>query len=157
MAVIVLIGLLAGAVGWSVLEQARSASFERAMMMLEQEDARARMAASRFGSEAILRIDRETGEVFRGVVEGDGAVAWAPRVRLPEGTWLGGVIGDGDDRPFEGVEVVELRYASGGRGRSVALEVVDEAGDSGWLVFVGLTGQAIRMQEERDVVQTFDR
>lgn len=172
MAVVVLIGLLAGATAWSMAGTVQRATRQETVDKLAHADATARMSARRLGS-ASLRIDLDTQRLW--VVTPDletdqprpgHVVKLPPNYRVASVAWVDPVTrGRAMARGYE-VRVrtqgqVELAVSSAGLGRSYVLEVVGPGTDPddasravrdrpSWVLVSGLSGQVtVHDEQER--------
>ncbi len=163
MAVVLLLGLLAGAVAWSLAENVEAAGRADAVGRVVQADCLARMAARRLGRPSVLRIDLEAQRLWRvtpapGGPAGPGAETSHP-VDVPAGYRIDRVA-VADAAATRDAGIVEIAYSTGGRSASYALRLVradrDEtpAGADApgpWLVVAGLTGHVSLNHDEADV------
>ncbi len=149
-AVITILGLMAGATGLSLIETARSAALDRTIGMLQQEDERARLAARRLGREVVLRIDLDEQRLQRFTRNPAGELEPAASRRLPAGTRLTDLLGM--DTPADPDPVIDLVYARGGQTRTFAWQIETEQNQRLWLLTAGLTGQT-RTLEDQDLVE----
>lgn len=159
MAVIALLGLLAGAGVWSMTGSIDRASREDALDKLAYADRMARLAADRLGRMYVLRFDLDRQTVTR-------RFAKAPEpettttAKLPRGTRLEAVRLprklDWPPNEAAGVKpgihtegVIEIPVSTAGRSATYALKLIptgdvdadDPAVLRPWIVFAGLTGQ----------------
>ena len=144
MAVIVLLGLMAGAVTWSFARNVRGASRETAMSQVMRADRMARLAARRFGRPCVLRIDIGAQRVWR-VVEVGSRIEKSPATsvsgcRLDRIAIAGAVADSG---------IVDVPYSTAGHSASYGIRLVRQDW-RGWLIFCGLTGQATVIENEQE-------
>jgi prepilin-type N-terminal cleavage/methylation domain-containing protein len=166
MAVVALLGLLAGAVAWSMAADARRSSQTAAVMQVAHADRMARLAAGCLGRACVLQFDLHRGRMVR--FDGTGRerqeshslylpTGWRiERMVLPAERMRGsGLSWPAGGRTIDGGEV-DVAFSYDGRSPSYALLLADE-GDDGrvWLVFSGLTGQMIQCEDENEVHNLF--
>jgi prepilin-type N-terminal cleavage/methylation domain-containing protein len=171
-AVVVLLGLLAGAAGWLMLNDARQSSEIEARNRIVHADRMARLAARRLGSECVLRYDLERDRLRRYVpAQGEHGNADF-KVQLPRGCRIDRIVLPQRfiGRKFVGANVVsgsvEIPYSTTGRSMSYAVRLATtgrvaedargrEAGEQVWLVFSGLTGQMTIHHDEQEINNLF--
>lgn len=173
MAVVLLIGLLAGAVAWSMVGTVQDATRQEVLEKLAHADANARMSARRLGPSAlqldldtqqlwVVTPDLETNEPRRGHV-----IQLAPNYRIAEVNWLGtSARVQGQDGAYEDVRrddgLVELAMSSAGLSRTYVLKIVGPGVDPdepsqqvgevpSWLLVSGLTGQ-VTIHEDPETI-----
>ncbi len=156
LAVVVLLGLLAGATAWSLAENARRSSLEHIVGRIAHVDRTTRIAAERFGEVQTLRFDLDRGRLQR-VAPGNAGEARGSHVSsIPAPFRIAELLlpqtGGRAERFDAGA--VEIACSSGGRSKSYAARV-DSPEESVWLVFSGLTGQMILIEHESDVDDIF--
>lgn len=164
MAVVVLLGLLAGGVMLSLAGDTHRARRADVIDRLTHEDELARLAACRSGSPAILRLDLKAQRLWR--------VDMLPQEQRLSHSWqipasfrvqqvLRPASSAGADAAVMQIDsgIAELPFNSAGCGSSYALHLVprEAAADEKetWLVFAGLTGQCIVMNHESEVRDIF--
>lgn len=177
MAVVALLGLLAGAVVWSMTDEAKRWSRADAAGQIAHADRRARIAARRLGRPCALRFDLDRQVVYRVTLDVAGTEAPGHVLALPVGHRIdrivfaraasstfgpGGPAARGKDSG-----VVDVAYSTAGRSASYAVRLVsaDRSGgrnapagsdDGGrWLVFAGLTGQMVLDHDDDEVDNLF--
>jgi len=157
MAVVALLGLLAGATAWSLAADARRAAQADVVSTIAHLDHTARLAAQRTGEATRLRFDLERGRVQ--VVRGDDHAE--PRtVALPAGFRLDRMLLQGADAAAS-VDVDERTYGTvdvpmATSGFSVTYAVLLMSNDeTTWLVFTGLTGQLNQVTDEDELDNLF--
>lgn len=162
-AVIALLGLLAGAVAWSMVEDVRDAAGADAVGQIAHCDRMARLTAQRLGQPCLVRFDLDRQSVVR-VVEGErdprpGAAGRAlpagwriDRVVVPRGGALPGRVA-GDATPVRAeAGVVDVRCSTGGRSVSYAVALVGpDEGRRQWIMVSGLTGQLTPADDEKEI------
>ena len=156
LAVVVLLGLLAGATAWSLAESARRSSLENIVGRIAHVDRTTRIAAERFGEPRTLRFDLDRGRLQRVARGDDGEKHGSHATRIPAPFRIGEIVlprPGGRAERFD-VGVVELVCSPGGRSKTYAIRV-DAPEESVWLVFSGLTGQMILIEHESDVDDIF--
>ncbi len=176
MAVVALLGLLAGAVVWSMTDEAKRWSREDAVGRIAHADRRARIAARRLGRPCVLRFDLDRQVVCRVVFDDDGTEMPGHVLDLPVGHRIDRVVfaraassalvpGGPAARGKES-GVVDVACSTAGRSASYALRLVSGSGtaprgapagrgDGRWLVFAGLTGQMVLDCEDDEVDNLF--
>ncbi len=162
-AVVALLAQTAGAVAWSMTEDARDAARADAVGQLAHADRLARLTAQRLGRPCLLRFDLDRRLVLR-VVAGEseprgGAAGrmlppgWrVDRVVVPRGGALPGRV-SGDAAPVRAdAGVVDVACSTGGRSASyaVALAGPDE-GRRQWIMVSGLTGQVTPVNDQEEI------
>jgi prepilin-type N-terminal cleavage/methylation domain-containing protein len=148
MAVVVLLGLTAGAVAWSFAGHVRHASRDAAVSQFVRADRLARLAAQRQGRPCALRIDLTTQRLVRHM----GAPTEAPAEQAHSATLAGGrcdrIVVAGTAASTAPAGIVEIPFSPGGRSPSYAVRLVFSE-RALWLVFSGLTGQATVIENEQ--------
>lgn len=180
MAVVVLLGLLAGAVVWSLADEAHRRSRANVIARIAQADRTARIAARRLGRPCVLRFDLDRQRIVRlaGRRDHGGAAGHAMQLpaehRIERVVVLGGPLSGGSaTRKFTAIGTktgtVEVAYSTAGRSASYALRLVSRGRDGGtepaesapdggrWLLFAGLTGQMVRDHDDHDVDKLVER
>lgn len=158
LAVIVVLGLLAGAVAWSLAGDATQAIGEDALGRLAHADSMARAEARRFGREYTLRFDLNE-QALRRLDEGDRQSAHS--VKLPTGHRIEAVAfkaqGDSGSGTLRRVTFGAADVVYSPAGRSVSYAVRIRSGDARrWLVVAGLTGQVTQTDDAKAVDNLFD-
>lgn len=176
MAVVALMGLLATAVAWSMAQDTRRATLDGVIARVAQADALARIAARRGGIGQTLRFELDAGRIQRFTLDGGAAVAAGPRVNIPDGYRLDGVIvGPGVTAPGAPAPLpveygrVEVNFGSDGLAPTYALRLRFQPlepsprpepsafANNGtlWLVFAGLTGQVTLIDDTQQIDNLF--
>jgi prepilin-type N-terminal cleavage/methylation domain-containing protein len=171
MAVVTLLGLLAGATAWSLAEDARASSRAKVVADLAHADRMARLTAQCAGRPCGLRFDLKEQSFQR--VAGPGEVPEPAHVTtLPKGFRIERMVtaaGDSADETPPGSAGSETTawYSRAGGSGSYALLLAFEDGPSGklsseslagssvWLVFAGVTGQLTLVRNEAEVENLF--
>jgi prepilin-type N-terminal cleavage/methylation domain-containing protein len=168
MAVLALMGLLATATAWSLAEDARRSTRAGVVGQIIHADRMTRIAAQSLGKPCVLRFDLDEQRVWRtAAADGQGSAA-AHALRIPDGYRIDRIMtssspaspGDAGSAAAAGVcdgGIVDIAYSTGGRSASYALRLVSDGADGAksWLVFSGLTGQAVQDQNEDQVDNLF--
>jgi len=171
LAVVVLLGLLAGATAWSLAGDARRADRRNVIEQLAHADAMARLAAERFGRPVTLRIDLDHQRITRIVTVDANTEETGHAVRLPDEVRLTAVrIAAGPD-PLPGrrtglrtgefdAGVVNIPFSDAGRSATYAVRI--EARDpetdrarATWLTIAGLSGQTMEIHDPETVDNLF--
>jgi prepilin-type N-terminal cleavage/methylation domain-containing protein len=165
LAVVALLGLLAGATAWSLAGAAQRATFDEVAGRIAHADRMARFAGQRIGRPTVLTIDLDKQWLIRRIAREDGSVETAPALGVPrdmriERVVLAGEPRSGDmntRRPGRHIDrgQVEIAYSTHGRSVTYGLRLEGED-DSRWLVFAGLTGQMTEIDDEDEVDNLFE-
>ena len=163
MLVVALIGVLAGAVAFSLAGQAQHQSRHSVIAAIAQADKMARIASRRLGRAVMLRLDLDEQRVDRLVDAGSESVGHAlmlskqvqmDRIILPRASTTGSGRFDLSDWT-KGHGVVEIACVDG-RSASYAVALAGESVDQPtWLVFSGLTGQMTVIHHEEEIHNLF--
>jgi len=172
LAVITLLGLVAGATAWSLASTARAAGERAAIEGLHHADALARLSSRRWGRPTVLVFDLERQEVIRRDGDGGGdrhAERWPlpAQVRIERVVRLVGdrVPGYTPAGSREGVSRsgrVEVAVSGAGRSMSYALILrLAGRGEGGGaetigLVFAGLSGEMVRIDDAHELETFFE-
>lgn len=164
MAVVTLLGLLAGATAWSLAADARKSSRAKCVADIAHADRMARLAAQQGGQACRLQMDLTRQRICRLIGPAENAqpahAMAAPKgCRIDRVVTASGAAGDELDAPT-------IAFSSGGRSDSYAVHVVfeeplagesaaDGLGQSVWIVFAGLTGQATLVNDEDELNKLF--
>lgn len=165
MAVVALLGLLAGATAWSMTGELRRATVEDAIGELRYLDQTARLTGRRFGTAYTLTYDLDAQRVRRIIAPGTPGEQFAGAYGLPAGVAVDRLIvadlvegrraGElGTRRRTIDAGEATIAFGSDARGMSYAVRVRDETG-SRWLVFSGLSGQMTRIADDQAVDNLF--
>ncbi len=174
MAVVALLGLLAGATVWLMADDARRASRAEAVARLAHADRTTRLAAQRLGRPCVLRCDLAAQRLRRVADTAEGEEAVAHAVELPVGYRIARITlpsAPGRSPRARGTEIghdvesgtVDIPYSTAGRSPSYAVRIDFEGdpsrrpheGPGGWLVVAGLTGQVMVVSNEKEVDNLF--
>ncbi len=167
MLVVVLLGLMAGAVAWSVTAQVRRGTQAAAVGQIVHADRMARMTAEQLGVECVLRFDFENQRLRRLVPDGDHAVTAAHARQLPPAWRVERILlARASDFGRESQRTVmteadwgtvDIPYSPGGRSATWAARLVSRTPDEDdqWLVVSGLTGQTTLDHDTDEVVNLF--
>lgn len=167
MAVVALLGLLAGATAWSLAQDAQRASREQMLKRIAHVDHSARLAARRIGRAYALHIDIDQQRLCRVEQDDEGREEPSHRLNLAPGFRIDRVITAASatsisTADFEaGIATIEsgtlaIPYSSAGHCISYALRFTSTKDDSHiWLVFAGLSGQATVIHNEADIHNLF--
>ncbi len=176
MAVVALLGMLAGATVWWLARDARQASRRDVVGQITHADRMARMAAERLDAPCVLRFDLDGQRVVR-VARGEaGDERPSHSLKLPSGYRIERMAMPQESFPDGGRRnastawiddgAVEIAYSAEGCSISYALRLStrrssgsgaagDAARDEEWIVFSGLTGQAVTVHDEDEVDRVF--
>jgi prepilin-type N-terminal cleavage/methylation domain-containing protein len=161
-AVVVLLGILAGSSVWLMTRQVRRGSRAGAIGQMSYADRMTRLASSRIGRRCILRFDLGRQEIVR--YDGPAArnkIQHGQGVQMPAGFRIDRILrrgpGAGGARGALDVRssgVVDIEYSPSGRSESYALRL--QAGEEAfWIAFSGLTGQLTPLENEQEVDNLF--
>jgi len=157
-AVVVLIGLLAGATAWLLAEDARSGTRAEVASRISHADRSARLAGMRMGRPCVLRFDLGRNRLRRVFRDSEGREQSSHSVTLPDGYRIDRIV---TVRPVSSrgsvtsdSGVVEIPYSTGGRSVSYAVRLSSQGG-AWWMVVSGLTGHVTANQNEQDVYKLF--
>ncbi len=161
LAVIVVLGLLAGAAAWSLAGDAEAATYENVVGKLAHHERTARLAANRLGQTCVLRYNLNAQRISRfDTADRMATPAW----RLPAPYRIDRIVihrpGGGDDAGHHGfgerydAGTVEIDISRAGRSATYAIRVANNQ-QQGWLVFSGLTGQMTRINDAQEVDNLF--
>lgn len=162
MAVVVLLGLLAGTVAWTMASQADRATLDDAIGRIAHADRMARLAADRTGEACVLRVDLAEGRLWRESVGIDGEPTRSHPVGVPGGFAVDRVIvagptADAGDlfAPGQVIDIgtVGIAIAPPGRGPTYAVRLRSSDPTARWLVFAGLSGQMTVIDDEQQAQQ----
>ena len=145
MAVVTLLGLTAGAVAWKFTENVRASGRDTAINRVIRADRMARLAARHLGRPCSLQLDMARQRLSRLTPSERGAAAEESHPIALSGCRLDRVVAG------EAVSVgtAAISYSTAGHSPSYAVRLTFRQG-SVWLVFCGMTGQAIRIDNERE-------
>lgn len=154
MAVVFLLGLLAGAAAWSMHDHARAASREKVISAIVHADQMARLSAKRSGH---CRLGFDLAEQNIRRVRTGPEPAQAHRLSLPRGVRIRRVVRfDAADKTRRG-GVVDIGYSAQGRSPSYAVCVdFTRQRESQWIVFCGLSGQVVLEQDEGEIDKLYE-
>jgi len=169
LAVVAVLGLLAGAVAWSAAGNVRRGSRREALDRVIHADRMARLEARRLGKGCLLKFDLSTQRIsaFGGVYtvrkHPSRVLNVGPTCRI-ERIWIAGRAQESDANVPQSPQTkwkrvrsgsVNVEFSTAGRSVSYAAKVVfdGQAGEEGlgdevWVVFSGLTGQATTIEDD---------
>jgi len=166
MAVVVLLGLLAGATVWSLAGDAHRHSKGELVSRIIQMDAQTRLAAARSGQTFQLQFDLDSQSIRR--IEANDAAMESASHRLviasdyrinqmvtSQWNWQSS---ESDGQMFKRIKGGTLSVTFGviGCSASYALQIMHEpTGETQWLMLAGLTGQATVVKNESDFEDIF--
>lgn len=176
-AVVTLLGLLAGATAWSLAGDARRAMHSEVIDRIRHADHMARLTAQRTGEPQLLRFDLNQQRIEqlsdREAHRGSGSHPY----RMPAGYRIASIImPDIPNAPGYMRRNAELRdidagdaevpYSSDGRSASYAVHVIsmrqrtaemsnNDPQQSAWLMISGLTGQAVLQHDDPSIHELF--
>lgn len=165
LAVVVLLGLLAGATAWSMTGELRRANQEDVVGELRYLDQSARLGAIRRGHRCALIFDFGQQQVRRIIDPGGNDEEIAGRYAIPQGLEIDRLLvaelvdgrGERDQRTEPRTVsggTATIAFGQGGRGTSYAARLSNKDGST-WLVFAGLTGQMTRVNDGGTVDKLF--
>jgi prepilin-type N-terminal cleavage/methylation domain-containing protein len=157
LAVVALMGLLAGATVWSLAEDVRRSSHAEIVGRIINADHAARLAGQRLGEPCSLLFDLRTQSVRRVIGNEEGGRQTRTVLKLPPGYRIDCIVLPAAPGASRGPVVVQdsgearIPFSTGGRSAAYALRLVSRDDSPGgnadgkvrqeWLVFAGLTGQ----------------
>ena len=150
-AVLVIVGLMAGAVALTATGFFSSARMDDALGRLIFVDHVAREHATRFNRQGYVEFDLRTGTVAR--LEGfDDSPSRGHRHRLPNGYRIEQVM-----MPYETKTSGMIRVAcsSAGQTPTYAVQVAGPGGREQWLLVAGATGQILKLDDEQNFKDLF--
>lgn len=167
MAVVLLLGLLAGATAWSLTGQARRATLAELTDRIAHADAMARLSARRLGEPTALRIDLDRQRLTWSSRGGVGARTAGRTVQLPSQIRFHRVRVAESAASLPGREsglrggdyqqgTAELPVSISGQSVTYALLLrqappIDDGPREVWLVVAGLSGQTLEIYETRTI------
>lgn len=162
MAVVLLLGLLAGSTIWLMTRQARRSQADLAVIEITGADRDARLAARRTRPQCLLRIDLNRQEVYRVRRDAAGRETRSHRVSPPAGIRIARVLvaeaetAGASASARRGVSngVVEIPFSPAGRSPTYAVALESEQTRT-WLVVSGLTGQTSLEENDKNVENLF--
>jgi prepilin-type N-terminal cleavage/methylation domain-containing protein len=152
LAVVALMGLLAGATVWSLAEDVRRSSRAEIVGRIINADHAARLAGQRLGEPCSLLFDLRTQSVQRVMGSEDGSRQTTTVLKLPSGYRIDCIILPAAPGASRGPVVVQdpgearIPFSTGGRSAAYAVRLASRNDADGkirqeWLAFAGLTGQ----------------
>ncbi len=150
MIVVTIIGLLAGVASLRLSGLTGRARFQQATEQLRFIDAGIRSAAVRSANSCQVEFDLERSLIRRTC--GNQSRSWAD-VRLPDQVRITRVRSATRDVATGRMMV---HYSLTGTSDSYAVELTGEARGPLWLLFTGLTGKMIQLEDERDVEELLE-
>jgi prepilin-type N-terminal cleavage/methylation domain-containing protein len=164
MAVVIVLGLLAGATVWRMTEQMRRGSRAGAIGRIAYADRMARLSARYRGRECILRFDLDRHGVRRYEGPDETRRGAGDGIRLPVTHEIDRVVVSPYGEAGETAQhpdgrsadsgVVDIPYSKAGRSPSYALRLRCGS-EAVWLVVSGLTGQISMQQDQQEVDHVF--
>jgi len=168
LAVMAVIGLLAGAVTWLSAGQVGRADGREAVSRIIHADRMARIEALRLGRPCVLRFGLDAQTVIAVSEDRRGGETARRRAALPancrvQHVWVARCASGSDgDGPYiekhTGLAVADVRFSTAGRSATYAVKLAFGPGGSGenaggldgavWIVFCGITGQATCMNDD---------
>lgn len=142
-------GLLAAAVSWSIAGRSRGVHIAAVIEQITHSDRLARQHARRFGQTVRIEFDSNHHTVGRILNTREGGQT-RQVYRLPAGFTLGKLILAGE--ASESVVCSPQGYTP-----TYAVLLSDRQGEKRWLLFVGMTGQRIDFNDEREIDEIFKR
>lgn len=167
MAVVALLGLLAGATAWSLAGEARRQTREDLIEQIVQTDLHCRVAATRTGQSHELVIDLDEQAIWRRGPEQSESENASHRMKVAGDYRIDRVLtsevvsgskhGNGGDS-FVQIDTGGMVIVCGPAGctTSYALRIAHEpTGELQWLLIAGLTGQSILINDESEIEDIF--
>ncbi len=161
-AVVVLLGVLAGSAVWLMTEQVQRGSRAGATGQMSYADRMARLASSRLGRHCILRFDLDSQQIVR--YDGPEArrkINVGLGVTMPVRFRIDRIVrvAETASSPGTGLDVrengvVDIEFGPSGRSQSYALRL-KTGEESFWIVFSGLTGQLTSLDDEKKIDNLF--
>ncbi len=164
MAVVVLVGLLAGAAALSLAGQARYRTTQDVIDTLQSVDRNARFAAMRLGGTTRIRYDLSNQQVYNETTDDTGSSTRSPAVAFPVEYRIDRVLvsdvsaTSGASRSTTGRALdygtIDIELSPAGRSTTYAVRLSHEE-NKHWLIFAGLTGQVTQTDDEKEVNNLF--
>lgn len=164
MAVVVLLGLLAGSAAWSFADDAQRSFREKAIGQITHADSMARLAARRLGKMNVLRFDFDKQELSRVTFSDELSESVTHSLKMPSGHRIDRIIvpqipylaNASQNNTFSEVDsgVLEIAYSTEGRSVSYAVKLISKD-YRGWLILAGLTGQVTLNNDESEIKNLF--
>jgi prepilin-type N-terminal cleavage/methylation domain-containing protein len=161
-AVVVLLGVLAGSALWRMTEQVQRGSRAGATGQISYADRMARLASSRLGRRSILRFDLDQQQITR--YDGPEArrkVNVGRGVTMPVRFGIDRIVRVAESSPSPAGRldvrksgVVDIEFGPSGRSQSYALRL-GTGEEFFWIVFSGLTGQLTTLDDEKEIDNLF--
>ncbi|QDU70609.1 pilus assembly FimT family protein [Mucisphaera calidilacus] len=151
LAVIVILGLLAGATAWAIVAETRTVTRDEVIDVLTRTDHTARLTARRLGQPCELRIDYERQNLRRVMLLPDGTTERAHLVTLPDSCRITPIRLPAERTRPPSTDKQVIAYATDGRSRDFGIEVAVED-ESRWLVVIGMTGQTLITDDEQHAI-----
>lgn len=149
MVVIVLLALLVSMATFQLRGPLQDATYTGNIERLQFLDQQVRAHAQRFGQQSELIIDLDTGGLASSGTS-DASTENALRFTPRGGTKIEGVLlADGSIHSG----TAKIRISDRGQSATYALQLRSPAGQQEWLLFVGLTGQSLRLKDENEIDQ----
>ena len=151
-AVVAVIGLLAGATALSLGDSAGRARRADAVSTIAHADRMARLAGERLGRPCVLHYDLDDQRIVR-ELPGAGVMAASHPIALGRDVWIDRLVTAGSvNRPPRTHESgdVAVAVSTAGRSETYAVRLAFDDGQT-WLVFAGLTGQMTVIEHDEQV------
>jgi len=166
-AVVLLLGLLAGSVAYAMTGELRRGTREEAVDVIRYMDHMTRLTADRFGRPCALRFELDKRRLRRVIDPAGRSAETLSTRRLPRPFRIDRLVAATVDDQRRGKPTLtkvrgwehgraDVNVGVDGRGPTYALRLTGDARDE-WLVFAGLTGRMMRVEDERAVDNLFDR
>lgn len=165
LAVVAVLGLIAGATAWSMADQVRQGSMADLIAKFRHVDEFARHAARRIEGDWTLNIDVSEQSMWR-QRQHDGSTERGPVFKLPGEFAIGSILvasggqsGGSDSartryREHSGGRV-ELKVDRNGSTASYAVELKGPENQRRWLLIAGLSGQLIEYDNDQPIKDIF--
>jgi prepilin-type N-terminal cleavage/methylation domain-containing protein len=163
LAVVVLLGLLAGATMWSMAADVQRGQEADAVSRLASADRSIRLASARLGGAWVLEVDVEAHRLHRATADKRRRLG---SVELPRGCRIVEVVVPGKGRAESGDAIpttwarinkgkIPIPYADG-RSKTFALRLKSGSQEQDqWMIISGLTGQVTLTHDDREIDNLF--
>lgn len=162
-AVVALLGLLAGGTAYYLADQVQASSSDSAVGQLAYADRLTRLRARRLGRECVLRVDLDEQTVTRFEAVGRDLDNRSAGLNLPvrcriQEVWTVGLMNGIEANPSGLAKcdngVVDIAYSRAGRSATYALKLLSHE-SACWVVVAGLTGEVTVEDNEEQLHNLF--